>query len=310
MQHDPLVSTDWLKQNMTDPDVVVLDASVVVGGTDPHGYGFKKDYRTQDAEGVGIQVGSKIFRSGLARYRDEGHVIGSRYADLLTEFSDPAAPLPFTRPTPAQFELAAGRLGITAKTHVVIYDRLANYWAARLWWVFTTLGHRNVSVLDGGYLKYVTDGGVSAHDFTDCAPTIYKISGSVTPAATKQDVINMMNHKYGHLVCLLQSDDFVGEGSTRSWPGHIPGSKNLPFSNLIDQTTNTLIERDQLREAFSTLIPLNGEPVIVYCGGGISSSLGALALAVLRQDNVLLYDGALGEWMNDPDLPLETRRTP
>ncbi|WP_454918805.1 sulfurtransferase [Xanthobacter sediminis] len=283
----PLVSTQWLADHLGDDDMVVLDASVYLDPARPDG---------ARAE----------FRSGLDEYERQGHIPGARFADLFTQFSDPLAPFPFTRPPAAQFAAAAGRLGIGRTSRVVIYDNLANQWAARLWWVFRSYGHPQVSVLDGGFRKYRGEGHPIEHGLSPYAKVGYAVPGPVDIAASTQDVLDLVQgHRAGRLVCLLQKDDFAGRVSGRTRPGHIPGSANLPFAELMNERDNTLRAPDELRALFQARTALEGELVVTYCGGGVASALGALALAVVGYEATLEYDGSLAEWTADQTRPLE-----
>jgi thiosulfate/3-mercaptopyruvate sulfurtransferase len=287
-KHSPLVSVEWLRGRLHDESIVVLDATVYI---DPAPEGRARGE----------------FRSGLDQYIESGHIPGSRFADLFTEFSDPTSRLPFTRPQEKQFAEAAGRLGITADTHVVTYDNLVGQWAARLWWVFRTLGHTRVSVLDGGLRKYLANGGVLENGITPYQKTIYAGSGTNKPYARKEQIADIVaGRSGGTLVCLLQPEDFSGAISVRGRPGHIPGSVNLPFTRLVSEKDNTLLPPDKLKAAFRSVTKLDGELVVTYCGGGIASTLGALALAVVGYENTLEYDGSLAEWISDLALPMTT----
>lgn len=285
-----LVSTQWLGEHLGDDDLIVLEASVYL--------------EPARADGTRAE-----FRSGLDDYERRGHIPGARFADLFTQFSNPTAPFPFTRPTAAQFATAASRLGISRTSHVVIYDDLANQWAARLWWVFRSYGHPRVSVLDGGLRKYRAEGRPMENGLSPYARANYTLPLPAPTAATTRDVLDIVEgRRSGRLVCLLQEDDFSGRVSGRARPGHIPGSTNLPFTQLVDDTDNTLRPADELRRLFEARTALDGELVVTYCGGGVASALGALALSVIGYENALEYDGSLAEWTADSTRPLKTGR--
>jgi len=278
----PLVSTRWLADHLDDDDTIVLDASVYL---DP-----------ARAE----------FRSGLDEYERLGHIPGARFADLFTQFSDPFASFPFTRPTAHQFAEAAGRLGVSRNSRVVIYDNLTNQWAARLWWVFRSYGHQRVSVLDGGLRKYRSEGHPIELGLSPYVKSSYAVPLPVDVVATTPDVLDLaQGRRAGQLICFLQADDFAGRISGRSRPGHIPRSANLPFIELLNERDNTLKTPAELRALFKARTALAGELVVTYCGGGVASALGALALAVLGDEATLEYDGSLAEWTADLALPLE-----
>ncbi len=229
----PLVSTDWLAHHLGDPAVVILDASV---------------YLSPAANG---RAGGE-FRSGVDSFEKNGHIPGARFADLFTQFSDPNTALPFTRPQIAHFEASAGRLGITADSQIVVYDNLANQWAARLWWVFRSFGHRNISVLNGGLRKYAKEGHPLERKLSPYLQTEYVVSRARQFEVTRDDILRIVHGDlFARLVCFLQPDDYAGTTSVRPRAGHIPGSVNLPFSDLVNTNDNTMKSPDELRAKFS-----------------------------------------------------------
>lgn len=286
---DTLVNVDWLRARRNDPNVVLLDASVHLVPS--------------------AQSGGREFRSGLDEYLG-GHIPGARFADLFTQFSDPTSRFPFTLPDRAQFGSAAGHLGITPSTHVVIYDGLTNQWAARLWWVFRIFGHAQVSVLNGGFKKYIATGGKPTSEIASYAKADYPVSNAQSGFATTKLVSDIVaGERPGSLICLLQPEDFAGAVSVRPRVGHIPGSANVPFTSLIDPSDNTLLPRERLKSVLQKATPLNGELVVTYCGGGIASTIGALALALIGYEHTLEYDGSLTEWIDDPQRPMAVGAT-
>ncbi|KUL23795.1 sulfurtransferase [Actinoplanes awajinensis] len=109
------------------------------------------------------------------------------------------------------------------------------------------------------------------------------------------------------VVCALNPEAYAGEVPTRySRRGHIPGSGNLPARSLTGADGRFLPE-PELRAALGDLVD-DPAPVWLYCGGGISATVVALALAVVGRSDVALYDGSLEEWSADPALPLELGR--
>ncbi|MFM8377227.1 MAG: sulfurtransferase, partial [Phenylobacterium sp.] len=87
--------------------------------------------------------------------------------------------------------------------------------------------------------------------------------------------------------------------------GHIAGSRNLPYAALLD--ADGIYRKDEeLRALFDGVGALQRPRVIVYCGGGVSATMDALALVRLGRPSVAVYDGSMSEWTRDPDLPMET----
>jgi thiosulfate/3-mercaptopyruvate sulfurtransferase len=127
--------------------------------------------------------------------------------------------------------------------------------------------------------------------------------------ATRHDVEAIVaGHEPARLVNALTGAVFRGEGqSSYSRPGRIPNSVNLPWTNLIDAETNRFRPVEELREELEAVGARGGtEPVVAYCGGGISATVDLFALALADEQDARLYDGSLTEWTRDAALPVET----
>ncbi|QWT23817.1 hypothetical protein KPL76_14250 [Subtercola sp. PAMC28395] len=298
----PVVSTQWLCDHLGGESLVVLDASVLAG------------------EGPG---GLPYWQSGRDEYRDAGHIPSAIFADLIDDFSDPGAPFAFTRPTAEQFEAAAASVGVQASSRVVVYDSGRGQWAARVWWLFRSFGFDAISVLDGGFTKWRAEDRPTEAGF---AAVVSEESAQIQPALTEaepaefkatelpgfwvdktfvESVVNGITDAL--LICAVPPREFAGHSGNRSRLGHIPGSSSLPSAEVINSDTNTLLKPVALRAIFAPVLAGRSrptQPIIVYCAGGIAAALDALALAVLGETGVALYDGSLNEWADDPSAAL------
>ena len=278
----PLVSTQWLADHLGAEGLVVLDATVV------------------PAQGAD---GRPVYRTGLDRFTEEGHLPGSVFADLLESFSDPAARFPFTRPDADAFAAAAASVGVSAETTVVVYDAAVGQWASRLWYLFRAFGHDRVAVLDGGAVKWTAEGRpldhgrsaavTAAGDRSPVPLTAIERDGFWADTAEVTAIVD--GSRTGTLVCGTPPRDFAVR--------HIPGSVSAPAVRLVDRESNAVLAVDALRTIFADVLTAPG-PIVSYCGAGIAAAADALALAVLGRTDVLLYDGSLSEWTADPDAPL------
>ena len=280
----PLVSTQWLADHLGATGLLVVDASVVAF-TRPDGRGG--------------------YLSGHEQYILEGHLPGAVFADLIDELSDPDGAYPFTRPDAERFAAAVGALGVSDTTTVIVYDSAVGQWASRVWWLFRTFGYDRVAVLDGGLAKWRAEG--RALDLGHVEPT----HATFTPHerdglwADKADVEAVVRgERDAALVCSMPPKEFSGEISSRSRAGHIPGSLSAPAGLLVDRDTNALLPADALRAKFG---PAHESPqIIAYCAGGIAATSAALALTLLGERSVAVYDASLNEWASDPEAPLDT----
>ena len=115
---DSLVSVEWLSEHLDDPDLVVLDCTVLI---QPDGKGGLSSV------------------SGLAQY-GKGHIPTAGFADLMGELSDEQSPLGFAVPAPDKFAAAMSGLGVSDSSRVVLYDAGGSMWAARVWWMLRWIG--------------------------------------------------------------------------------------------------------------------------------------------------------------------------
>jgi thiosulfate/3-mercaptopyruvate sulfurtransferase len=255
------------------------------------------------ADKVG-QPGSPI--EGHQALLVEGHIPNARFADLVNDFSDPGGEFSFARPTARQFEVAASRLGISGSEQIAVYDRSNGIWAARLWWLFRSFGHDQVAVLDGGLARWKSQGFPLERGARPYSPGKFiaqQQAGHFVDKASVKDVVE--GKSQATLVNVLRRPVFAGSEQNYARPGHIPGSVNIPYKELVDPATNTLLDPEAIEARFGD-VGNGGGLVVTYCGGGITAAGSALALAVLGRENVAVYDGSLNEWSADPDLPMVT----
>lgn len=254
-----------------------------------------------------VQLGSPAFdgdhssASGFTLWQ-ESHIPDSIHLDQLTDIADPQSNFHFA-PLPAP-ELAAvlAKHGIAPDSEIVTYDTGDSLWAARLWRVLTSIGLK-VRVLDGGLPAWSETEPVSSGDQAPLKPVDPWIPHDVTQVwASKSDVEAIVaGNSAGALVCALGLTAFEGTVPTRyTRRGRIPGSISIPARDHIG-VDGLVKTANELRAAFDGV---SQRPLIVYCGGGISASLSALALYEIGETEVLIYDGSLEEWSADPDAPL------
>ena len=280
-----LVSSDWLKEHLEDPDLRILDATVYLRP--------QKD-------------GSMSVESGQQDYAAE-HIPGAVFADVAGALSDPSTPLRFMLPKPDHFAAVMAKLGVGDANRVVIYSGDSVMWATRLWWMFKVFGFDNAAVLDGGLAKWREQG----HPVTSDVPTY--ASATFTPAfrpdlvAAREDVKDAIDDGGTCLLNALPEEIHRGTSPIHyGRPGHITGSINVSAFNLVDPNAGTFLPTEDLRAQFAPLLSSDVTQIISYCGGGIAATADAFVLAMLGKNNVSVYDASLQEWSADPALPMST----
>jgi thiosulfate/3-mercaptopyruvate sulfurtransferase len=284
----PIVSTAWLADNLDDPALRLFDASI---------------YLTVKPDGPGY-----LTQSGRSRW-SKAHIPGAGFLDLLAEFSDNSSGVEFMMPPVERFAESCGRHGIGDDATVVLYSGQTMMWSARMWWMLRSVGFRNAAILDGGWEKWKREGRPTSSEGEPYPPARFTPKPQAGMWADKQEVLKNIHNPAVCSINALQPDIYDGRINRYGRAGHIPGSHNVYYQSLLSPEDGTYLPLDELRRRFEACGAL-GRRTIVYCGGGISAGLDAIALTMLGHEDLAIYDGSMFEWCKDPGLPLVSGADP
>ncbi len=274
---DSLVSVAWLNKHLNDSDLVVIDSTVVV---------------KLDAQGKYSSV------SGRADY-EAGHIPSAGFADILGNLSGGDGSMELIMPTPEQFSLVMGALGVSNDSRVVIYSGQDQSWAARLWWMLRWAGFDQVAILDGGLNAWKAEGLPVSIELPNRPRQQFNFVLREEVIADRDEVFAAIGNSQVSIIDALPEAHYQGMFSMYARPGHITGATNIPTSELVE--SGFYQSKDELDLKF------DGERsnrVITYCGGGIVAS--SLAFALFRSGftDVAVYMGSLQEWTLNPENPM------
>jgi len=280
-QDDPttLVSTDWLARHLRDPDLRVLDASWYLPGAG---------------------------RTARAEY-EAAHIPGARFFDI-DEISDQRSTLPHMAPPPEKFISRMRAMGVGDGHQVVVYDGSGIFSAARVWWTFRLMGKTDVAVLDGGFPKWQAEG----REIEDMPPIVRDRHMTVSRQNHLVKDVTQVAHSAklaeAEIIDARSTARFRGEVAEprpglRS--GHIPGSKNLPYVELL-RPDGTMKPPADLKAVFVSAGVDLTKPAITSCGSGVTAAILSLALERIGHRNHALYDGSWAEWGMYDDLKVAT----
>ncbi|HEY5096303.1 MAG TPA: 3-mercaptopyruvate sulfurtransferase [Candidatus Eremiobacteraceae bacterium] len=267
---DPLVSTDWLVGHLADPHVRVIDASFKMPGATP-------------------RPSEEYLKS---------HIPGAAFFDV-DAVSDHGSPLPHMYPAAEQFARDVAALGISDDDLVVVYDSGSWLAAPRAWWMFLSFGHDKAAVLDGGLKKWVLEGRPTESGIVRAQPGRFAAAFDGAFVRNRQQVLANIDSRAEQVLDARARDRFEGTAA-EPWPGrrsgHIRGSRNVPYGDLIEPATGAMKPLSDLRRSFSGAGVDLERPIVTMCGSGVSASVLTFALYRLGVRGSALYDGSWAEW--------------
>ncbi len=264
-----LVTPQWLAQHINDENLVVIDVRMSPVGLTP-----KKDM--------------------LAEF-ERGHIPGAVYFDI-DDVADKNTALPHMLPTAAKFAAAAGQLGISERDTLVIYDEGNQFSAPRGWWTFRNFGAERVYVLDEGLNGWTALGQALETGPAQPAPLTFNARFNADAVVDMRQVEQALGTPVQILDARAAPRFYAEAPEPRPGlhRGHIPGSINIPYGELLENGRFKSLEA--LRQTFSDKgVDING-PIITSCGSGVTAAVLAFGLLSLGAPQVKLYDGAWSEW--------------
>lgn len=267
MKH--LVSVDWLAKHLNDPNLVVVDASVM------------------DARGQELGIPGAVRFDIDDRFSRDGGV-----HEMLA---------------PNRFEQELRRLGIREGDRIVAYDAKGIFSSARAWWMLRAADIK-AAVLDGG-LPAWREAGHSLEPVADDLGREGDVDVCWEVSRFRNSRWVERRLAQGDPVLDARSPErFRGEeedprDDVRA--GHIPGSKNLHYASL--QIDGRMLPQEQLRERILAHVDAQEQPLTASCGSGVTACVIALAATLAGHKHVSIYDGSWAEWgANDSGHPVAT----
>lgn len=275
-----LVSTAWLAEHLSAPDVHVVDASYYLPneGLDP-----RAEYEAH-------------------------HIPGAVFFDI-DEIADSDSPLPHMLPAPETFSSRVRKLGLGDGVRIVVYDQRGIFSAPRVWWTFRFFGHDDVAVLDGGLPKWMAEGRPVEDGPVRVGERHFTARMNSLMVRDKDQMLSNLRSGREQVLDARSRGRFEGrdpEPRDGLRGGHIPGSLCLPFTDLLDPETRTVLPAEELRRRAVVAGVDLSRPIVTTCGSGVTAAVLSLGLHLIGHRDGALYDGSWAEWGQPGETPVET----
>lgn len=268
-----LVTADWLEQNLDNPNVRVIEVSVIPG----------------------------VF--------ERGHIPGAVNFVWHTDFVDTVTR---DIVQPERFQELVRAAGINNDSTIILYGDNNNWFAAWGVWIFRAYGFEDVRLLDGGRVKWEADGRtLTTRSVTPAAGSAVIGEFNTALRARLTDVLAVVNGEAaGQLIDIRSPREYNGEifapegiQELAVRAGHIPGAVNVPWGQNVN-ADGTFKSIEELRALYAGLGIDGSQPIITYCRIGERAALTWFVLKELLGYDVALYDGSWTEYGNVVGLPI------
>ena len=265
-----LVSTDWLEQNLKD--VRILDGSWHMPNTNRNAF---KEFNSK-------------------------HINNALFFDL-DKNSNQNSSLPHMLPNKSTWEKIISNFGIKNSDHIIVYDNSDVMSSCRIWYNFLYFNHNPnlVSVLNGGLKKWLKENREITKSIKKFTKSNYQAIENLNMVLDKNQIdLNIKNRNY-ELIDARGKNRFRGlepEPRKELKTGHIEGSKNIPFTELINVSDNTLKNKQDLIKIFNSLGLDSSKDLAFTCGSGVTACILGLANSIITGKNPVIYDGSWSEY--------------
>ncbi|RUT29302.1 sulfurtransferase [Arsenicitalea aurantiaca] len=272
-QEGPLVTADWVLDNLNNENVRIFEVSTDVG------------------------------------VYERGHIPGAVNLHWHTDLVDTVRR---DIVSAENFEAQLREAGVDEDTTIVLYGDNNNWFAAWGAWVFDIHGLGEVKLLDGGRKLWEEQGLPLDTATPEYVATEFALPESNTQLRARlSDVLEVVEGGAEVQLVDIRSpreyngEIFAPEGvqelSIRA--GHIPGAVNFPWGNAVNED-GTFKSADELKAAFAAIGIDGSQPIITYCRIGERSSHTWFVLSRILGYDVRNYDGSWTEYGNSVGVPI------
>ena len=264
-----LVSTDWLEKNLDK--VRIFDASWHLPSSN---------------------------RNALDEFKS-AHINNSNFFDI-DKNSNHESNLPHMLPKKDDWEKIMSELGVKNSDHIVVYDNSDVISSCRVWYTFLYFNHdpNLVSVLDGSFKKWLKEKKATTKDIKKFKKSSYLVQENTALVLNKDQIIANIKNKTFELIDARSKERFLGlepEARRELRSGNIEGSKNMPFTELLNED-RTFKKKEELISIYKKNKIDPNKKIAFTCGSGITACVLGLTNSIISGKKPVVYDGSWAEY--------------
>lgn len=262
-----IISVEWLNDKLNDEKLIILDCTL------------------------------KNQLEKLSPTIQDIQIKNARFFDVKYKFSDTENEFPTAYPSKAQFEKESQKLGINTDSIIVVYDANGIYSSPRVWWLFKSMGHQEVYVLNGGLPEWIKN-NFQTERKSDKAYLVgnFRVKSNKSIVRKFDDIMNNISSEKELVVDVRSKDRFEGnvpEPREGLRSGQILNSINLPYTKVLNN--GKFQNEEYLADLFKFLKDENRN-IVFSCGSGITACVVYLASESILTNSKAVYDGSWTEW--------------
>lgn len=229
----------------------------------------------------------------------KSHIPGAFYFDLKEQLSGPVSKHGGRHPLPEldSFKKEIEKVGIDNEKTVIAYDAGGGQYASRFWWLLKYIGHEKIYLLNEGFNGWSAANFPVTTKIPKAHPAKYEINIQKEMLASFEEVKEIVENATDESVLIdsRASERYLGKVEPMDKiPGHIPGALNKVWDESLRE--GSFKNEKEQEERFSEIN--KDEPVVVYCGSGVTATPNYIALKMAGYTDVKLYAGGYSDWVS------------
>lgn len=261
---------------------------------------YLKPYVQQEFKLIDCTMGGEKAHQGFL----ENSIPTSVFLDTSSDLTNTSSDLPNAYPTEEQVVTAMQNIGIKTSDSIILYSQThMSASMTRAYHILNSYGFADVTVLDGGLLKFTQDGYPTTPgiDYTGAATEISALADPSPYLIQLDEIIEFAEGKKPNMQLIDARGTESFNGNDPNLPanirqGHVPGAINIPADTFINPEDDTFLKYPQIIEVLESHGIDRNKDIAIMCKTGVTATIDFMALTMAGYSGMRLYDGSWTEY--------------